>query len=98
MKKRTVRSDVLAFSLVVAALGLELNATAGHDGGGQHVTVELLLRAEAQHIEGVLSVLQLFVVVDGVDLGLALGHVDVVVDVLRHTALSPEASVADAIT
>ena len=96
MKKRTVRSDVLAFSLVVTALGLELNATAGHDGGGQHVAVELLLRAEAQHIEGVLSVLQLLVVIDGVDLGLTLGDIDVVVDVGRHEAFGTETSLADA--
>ena len=38
----------------------------------QHVTVELLLLAESEHIEGVLRVLKLFVVVDRVHLGLAL--------------------------
>ena len=38
----------------------------------QHVAVELLLLAESEHIEGVLRVLKLFVVVDRVDLGLAL--------------------------
>ena len=38
----------------------------------QHVAVELLLLAESEHIEGVLRVLELFVVVDRVHLGLAL--------------------------
>ena len=38
--------NVFAFRLVVATLGLELNPSAGHDAGGQHVTVKLLLRAE----------------------------------------------------
>ena len=39
-------------------------------------------KPEAEDIEGVLSVLKLLVVIDGVDLGLALGDVDVIVDVL----------------
>ena len=79
----TFATTSLTTCLVVTTLGLELNATAGHDTGGQHVAVELLLSAEAEHVEGVLSVLKLLVVIDGVDLGLALGDVDVVVDVLR---------------
>merc|ERR1719336_3389082 len=82
-----VRAHLLALGLVIAALGLELNTTKCHDTRSQHVAVPLLLLAESKHIEGVLSVLQLFVVVNGVDLGLALGHVDVVVDVVGQTAL-----------
>merc|ERR1719150_209835 len=82
-----VGTHLLALGLVIATLGLELNATEGHDTSSQHVAVPLLLFAESKHIEGVLSVLQLFVVVNGVDLGLALGHVDVVVDVIGQAAL-----------
>merc|ERR1711899_31185 len=90
-----VRSDGLALSLVVTTLGLELNATVAHNAGSQHVAVELLLGAEAKDVEGVLSVLELLVIIDGVDLGLALGHVDVIVDVLAGPALCPQAALAD---
>merc|ERR1711936_372056 len=85
-------------SLVVATLGLVNDATASHDTGGQHVAVKLLLRSKAKHIEGVLSVEQLLVVIDGVDLSLSLGNVDVVVDVRADEALGAEATLADVIT
>merc|ERR1712213_12124 len=85
-------------SLVVTALGLVDDATAGHDGGGQHVAGELLLRVKAQDVEGVLGVEQLLIVIDGVDLGLTLGDIDVVVDVGRHKALGTETSLADAVS
>merc|ERR1711899_147185 len=90
-----VRSDGLALSLVVTTLGLELNATVAHNAGSQHVAVELLFGAEAKDVERVLSVLELLVIIDGVDLGLALGHVDVIVDVLAGPALCPQAALAD---
>ena len=76
----------LAFSLVVATLGDELDATAAHDAGSEHVAVELLLRRELQDVEGVLGVLQLLVVVDGLDLDLALRDVDVVEGISRDGA------------
>merc|ERR1719357_2136147 len=88
----------LAFSLVVATLGLELNATTGHDGSGQHVAVKLLLGSKAEDVEGILGVLKLLVVVDGVDLGLALRDVDVVVDVLASSALGPQTALADSVS
>ena len=78
--------DVLTLCLIVTTLGLELNSSTGHDTSGQHVTVKLLFGGKAEDIEGVLSVFKLLVVVNGVDLGLALGDVDVIVDVLRHAA------------
>ena len=76
--------NVLAFSLVVTSLRLELYPSAGHDSGSQAVAVKLLLLAEtismmqiiflidcesgflpeAQNIEGILSVLQFFIVID----------------------------------
>ena len=48
MQNITVWSNVLAFSLVIATLGLELNAAAGHDSSSQHVAVKLLLSAEEE--------------------------------------------------
>merc|ERR1719403_543356 len=75
-----------------------MDATTGHDGGGEHVARELLLRVKAQDVEGVLGVEQLLIVIDGVDLGLTLGDIDVVVDVGRHEALGTETSLADAVS
>merc|ERR1712223_1478297 len=85
-------------SLVVTSLGLVDDATAGHEGGGQHVARELLLRVKAQDVEGVLGVEKLLIVINGVDLGLTLGDIDVVVDVGRHEALGTETSFADAVS
>ena len=76
----------LALSLVVATLGDELDTTAAHDAGSEHVAVELLLRRELQDVEGVLGVLQLLVVVDRLDLDLALRDVDVVEGISRDGA------------
>ena len=49
---------------------------------GKHVTIKLLPRLEAQHIEGILGVLELFIVINGFDLRLSLGDVGVIVDVV----------------
>ena len=78
--------NVFTFCLIVTTLGLELNASAGHDTSSQHVTVKLLLHGKTKDIEGILGVFQLFIVIDGFDLGLSLGDVDVIVDVIGHTA------------
>ena len=64
MKNITVCCDILALSLVVATLRLELDAATGHDSSSQHVAVKLLFSREAQNIEGILGVLQLFIVVN----------------------------------
>merc|ERR1712213_43444 len=85
-------------SLVVTALGLVDDATAGHDGSGQHVAIELLLDGEAQDVEGVFGVEQLLIVINGVDLSLTLGDIDVIVDVGRHEALGTETALADAVS
>ena len=74
--------NVFTFCLIVTTLRLELNSSAGHDTSSQHVAVELLLRSKAKDIEGILGVFKLLVVINGVNLGLALGDVDVIVDVL----------------
>merc|ERR1719204_1498370 len=94
----SIRSNGSQLSLVVTSLGLIDDATAGHDGGGQHVARELLLRVKAHDVEGVLGVEKLLIVIDGVDLGLTLGDIDVVVDVGRHEALGTETSLADAVS
>merc|ERR1719211_628138 len=85
-------------SLVVTTLGLVNDATASHNTGSQHVAVELLLLCEAKDVEGVLGVEKFLVIVDGVDLGLSLGHVDVVVDVSGDEALGAETARADVVT
>merc|ERR1719323_1571537 len=82
-----VRSNLLTLSLVITTLGLELNTTEGHDSSSEHVAVPLLLLSKSKNIEGILSVLQLLVVINGVDLGLTLGDIGVVVDVIREAAL-----------
>merc|ERR1719323_705788 len=82
-----VRSNLLTLSLVITTLGLELPSTEGHDSGSEHVAVPLLLLSKSKNVEGILSVLQLLVVINGVDLGLTLGDIGVVIDVIREAAL-----------
>merc|ERR1719458_236196 len=91
-------ANISNFSLVVTALGLVDDAAAGHHTGCQDVAVKLLLWGEEKNIEGILSVEELLIVIDGVDLGLALGDIDVVVDVGTDEALGPETTLADAIS
>ena len=74
--------NILTFCLIVATLRLELDSSTGHHTSSQHVTVKLLLDGKTEDIEGVLCVFKLLVVIDGIDLGLALGDVDVIIDVL----------------
>merc|ERR1719458_164924 len=64
----------------------------------QHIAIKLLLGGKAQNIEGILSVEELLVVIDGVDLGLTLGDIDVVVDVTGDEALSTEATLTDVVS
>merc|ERR1719412_1450515 len=92
------RSNALHLSLVVTTLLDVDNTSSSHDSGSQHVAVKLLLGREAKHIEGVLSVLQLLIVINGGDSGLALGDIDVVVDVGGQLALVPQTLGADTIT
>merc|ERR1712004_846095 len=98
LAREGLHAMVSNLSLVVTTLGLVNDATASHNTGGQHVAVELLLLSEAKDVEGVLGVEKLLVVVDGVDLGLALGHVDVVVDVSGDEALGAETAGTDVVT
>ena len=48
-----------------------------------HVATEFLLWVKAQDVEGILGVEELLIVIDGVNLGLSLGDIDIVVDVLQ---------------
>ena len=91
-------TNSLALSLVVAAFGYELYTTAAHDASSEHVAVELLLCRELEDVECVLSVHQLLVVIDRLDLHLALGDVDVVEGISTDAALCTKPSFADAIT
>ena len=63
-----------------------------------HVATEFLLWVKAQNVEGILGVEELLVVIDGVDLGLTLGDIDVVVDVIGDEALCTEATLADVVS
>ena len=58
-----------------------------HDGRHDLVDVVSLLLREVQDVEGVVGELQILVVVDGRDRGLALADVVVVVDVVGQAAL-----------
>merc|ERR1712004_964100 len=98
LAREGLHAMVSNLSLVVTTLGLVNDATASHNTGGIARAVELLLLPEAKDVEGVLGVEKLLVVVDGVDLGLALGHVDVVVDVSGDEALGAETAGADVVT
>ena len=82
--------------MIVTALGFIDNATTGHDSSCQNIAIKLLLWVEAQNVEGVLSVKKLLIVINGVDLGLTLGDIDVVIDVSADKALGTETSFADA--
>ena len=62
-----------------------------------HVAIEFLLVRETKNVEGVFSVEKLLVVINGVDLGLSLGDVDVVVDVAGDEALGSKSSGADVV-
>merc|ERR1719318_1289933 len=63
-----------------------------------NVAGELLLRGKAQDVEGVLSVEQLLIVINGVNLGLTLGDIHIVINVSTDKALGTETSFADAIS
>ena len=63
-----------------------------------HVAIEFLLVRETKDVKGVFGVEKLLVVINGVDLGLSLGDVDVVVDVAGDEALGAKSSGADVVT
>merc|ERR1719234_1738883 len=96
LTRECLRANSLALSLVVAAFGNEIYTTAAHDASSEHVAVKLLLCRELEDIECVLSVHQLFVVIDGLDLHLALGDVDVVEGISTDAALCTKPSFTDA--
>merc|ERR1719398_513897 len=96
--RERINAVVGDLSLVVAALGLINDTTAGHDTGSQHVAIKLLGRSKAQDVEGILSVEELLIVINGVDLGLSLGDIDVVIDVTGNEAFGTEASLANPIS
>ena len=56
------------------------------------------LWGKAKDVEGILSVEKLLIVINGVDLGLSLGDIDVVVDVLGQTTLGLETSIDDTVS
>ena len=93
-----VQAVIIKLRLVVATLCLIDNTATGHYTSSQHIAGQFLLSGESQDVEGILSVEELLVVIDGVDLGLSLRDIDVVVDVRAHEALGTEATLADVVT
>ena len=85
-------------SLVIATLCLIDNATTGHHASSQYVAVKLLIRGKSKDVEGILSVEELLVVIDGVDLGLSLGDIDIVIDVAGDMALCAEPALTDVVS
>ena len=55
-------------------------------------------KPEAEDIEGILSVFQLLIVIDGVNFRLSLRDIDVVVDVVAGAALGAKATLANPIS
>ena len=87
-----VWAHIFTLRLVITTLGLEFYTAKGHDTSSQHVAVKLLLFSEAQHIEGILSVLQLFIVINRCNSGLTLGDISVVIDVCAKAAFLSQTS------
>jgi len=81
-----VRSNSLAFSLVISTLGFEFNTAKGHDSSSQHVAIKLFLFSKSKHLESILSVFKLFIVINRFNLGLSLRHIDIIIDVIAYMA------------
>ena len=74
-------------SLIITSHGYVHNFTTAHNTSGDLETAPSFILRESNDIEGIKSVLALFIVIDGGDGGLALGDVAVVVGINRATAL-----------
>ena len=72
-------SHVIRLSLVITTLLLELDFSRGHDSCSQFVAVPFLFIAEANDIKGIVSELQLFIVINGGNSNLALRDIAVVI-------------------
>jgi len=92
LAREGIWSNSFTLCLVITTLCLELHPTKGHDTGSQHVAVKLFLFRETKNIEGIFSVLQLLIVINRGNSGLALRHISVVIDVSTQTALLSETS------
>ena len=84
--------------MVVATLCLIDDAATGHHTSSQNIAVKLLVRGKSKDIESILSVEELLVVIDGVNLGLALGDIDIIVDVTADMALSAKTALTDVVS
>merc|ERR1719195_2183612 len=93
-----VRANGLHLGLVITTLLDVGDASSSHDSGSQHVAVKLLLVRETEDVECILGVLQLLIVINRGDRCLALGDIDVVVDVSGQLALVPQTLGADSVT
>ena len=85
-------------SLVIATLCLIDNATTGHHASSQYVAVKLLIRGKSKDVEGILSVEELLVVIDGINLCLSLRDIGIVVDVIADMAQLAKAALTDVVS
>merc|ERR1719474_1579683 len=92
LANKSIRSNSLTLSLVIYALGLELNSTKGHHTSCQHVAVKLLLFSKSKNIESILSVFQLLIVINRGNSCFTLRYISVVINVSAELALLPQTS------
>merc|ERR1719483_598130 len=84
--------------LVITTLLDVLDTTTSHHTSSQYITVHLLLFTKSKNIESILSVLKLFIVIDGSNSCLTLRDISIVIDVIRDKALGSEPSFTDPVT
>ena len=59
------KSHVIRFSLIIAALLLELDFSTAHNASSELVAIPLFFIGESNDIKGIVSELQLFIVING---------------------------------
>ena len=86
------KGHVISLSLVITTFLLEFHFSHVHDTSSQLVTIPFLIIREANNIKSVVSELQLFIVINGLNTDLAHGDITVVIDVISKQAFHPQVS------
>merc|ERR1712106_163923 len=84
--------------LIITTLLDVLDTTTSHHTSSQYITVHLLLFTKSKNIKSILSVLKLFIVIDGSNSCLTLRDISIVIDVIRDKAQGFEPSFTDSVT
>merc|ERR550519_2809483 len=95
---KCVRSYFLQFSLLISTLLDVLNSTTSHNTSSENVTVKLFPWFKAKNVECVFCVFQFFIVINGGNSGLSLGHIYIVVDIVTDKTFCPKTTITDPIT